>query len=190
MLIFLLWLLYFALHSFLAADPVKDRVSEYAPQLYRYYRLAYNILALLGLSLLLFHLIRHPAPRIFPASGLVSGVGFALMAAGTGIAAAVFRQYNLPEFLGTRPFAPAVKQTLITGGTNAWVRHPLYFGLLTALAGIWLLVPTWPVTSAAFAMVVYLPVGIYLEEKKLRRQFGPAYAAYCKRVKRLIPGVW
>jgi methanethiol S-methyltransferase len=37
------------------------------------------------------------------------------------------------------------------------------------------------------SVVVYLPFGIYFEEKKLRSQFGQAYVDYAKRVKCLIP---
>jgi protein-S-isoprenylcysteine O-methyltransferase Ste14 len=190
MLTFLLWLFYFALHSMLAAEVTKDFVARKAPRVFRYYRLLYNILAIIGFGALLLYMKEYPGARLLPASLPVVISGAVLALAGTGLVLAAFRHYDPAEFLGTRPVSEESPAVLNTRGLNAWVRHPLYLGILALVAGLWLLVPTVAVGAGALAVMVYLPVGIYLEEKKLEREFGPAYRDYSRRVKRLIPGVW
>lgn len=75
-------------------------------------------------------------------------------------------------------------------GAFGLVRNPLYFAyLLMAAAPVLvsaqpLAVFTW---LAAFAA---LAVRAEQEERRLHAQVGPAYADYCRRVKRLIPFVW
>jgi protein-S-isoprenylcysteine O-methyltransferase Ste14 len=67
------------------------------------------------------------------------------------------------------------------------VRHPLYTcGLLI----VWLSpVMTWNLLALILGLTVYILVGIHFEERKLRREFGEAYAAYQRRVPALIPGL-
>ena len=69
------------------------------------------------------------------------------------------------------------------------VRHPIYFA--------WLLM-VWPapvmtgsrLTFAALT-TLYLVVAIPLEERSLRKAFGPAYDHYRRRVRwRMLPGVY
>ena len=71
--------------------------------------------------------------------------------------------------------------------SNAWVRHPLYLGVLVLLAGAWLVAPTWP--RAVFGLVTwaYVLLGLRLEERKLGALFGSAYRAYQQRVPALWP---
>ena len=47
------WLFYFFLHSFLASLKVKKYFSESFPGLNPYYRIAYNVIAIVGLGILL-----------------------------------------------------------------------------------------------------------------------------------------
>jgi protein-S-isoprenylcysteine O-methyltransferase Ste14 len=78
--------------------------------------------------------------------------------------------------------------TLITRGPYAWVRHPIYTGILLALLGtavalgpILNLVAV-PVIAAAFWMK------IRMEEKFMLETFGEQYSSYRQQVKALIPG--
>ena len=79
------------------------------------------------------------------------------------------------------------------GGLSGWLIPVVGVVVLLALlvvAGLWCIWPSADMTATAAAVLVYLPAGIYWEEKKLIRQFGDAYRNYSQRVKRLIPGVW
>jgi protein-S-isoprenylcysteine O-methyltransferase Ste14 len=76
---------------------------------------------------------------------------------------------------------------LADGGPYAFVRNPLYVGTLTVAAGFVIASRRWEL-AVLFALVffgIYLPV-VELEEQHLRTLF-PAYAAYAKRVPRMVP---
>lgn len=78
-----------------------------------------------------------------------------------------------------------VNNSLVTGGVYAVTRNPMYLGMtLFALgAAFWfgripMLVA--PVLMFAIANWIFIP----FEETKMRAQFGDAFDAYCKRVRR------
>jgi protein-S-isoprenylcysteine O-methyltransferase Ste14 len=77
--------------------------------------------------------------------------------------------------------------TLTDSGPYAWVRNPLYLGTLTTAAGLVIAARRWElgVLFAAVFLLIYLPV-VELEEQHLRRLF-PAFAAYERRVAKLVP---
>jgi len=81
--------------------------------------------------------------------------------------------------------------TLITEGVYRRVRHPMYSALLLHALGQALVIPNWvagPAFLVAFALLVALRLGP--EERMLLDCFGPAYADYRARTRRLVPGVW
>jgi protein-S-isoprenylcysteine O-methyltransferase Ste14 len=76
---------------------------------------------------------------------------------------------------------------LVTNGVYAVTRNPMYLAMtLFALGGaLWFGRPAMllaPVLMFAVANWVFIP----FEEAKMRRQFGDAFDAYCKRVRRWI----
>jgi protein-S-isoprenylcysteine O-methyltransferase Ste14 len=78
---------------------------------------------------------------------------------------------------------------LVTSGPYAIVRHPLYLVEEAAVAGV-LLQYAW--FAALPFLVLHVSVQIrrlQLEEELLLKTF-PDYAAYARRTRRLIPGVW
>jgi protein-S-isoprenylcysteine O-methyltransferase Ste14 len=77
---------------------------------------------------------------------------------------------------------------LVVRGPYQFVRNPMYIGATTALAGAALFYRSGALLaySAAFILTAHLFVIVY-EEPALRRTFGPAYAAYCHRVRRWWP---
>jgi protein-S-isoprenylcysteine O-methyltransferase Ste14 len=82
-----------------------------------------------------------------------------------------------------------VKQdhALITTGPYAWVRHPIYTGLLLALAGTAIAIGQ---VRAALGFVIALLAILHktrIEERVMLEQFGDVYRAYRARVPRLIP---
>ncbi|HEY5254881.1 MAG TPA: isoprenylcysteine carboxylmethyltransferase family protein, partial [Acidobacteriaceae bacterium] len=79
--------------------------------------------------------------------------------------------------------------TLITRGPYAWVRHPIYTGILLALLGT-------AVTLGTILNFVEVPVVAFAfwlklrtEERFMLETFGEQYAAYRHHVKALIPYV-
>jgi protein-S-isoprenylcysteine O-methyltransferase Ste14 len=79
---------------------------------------------------------------------------------------------------------------LVTSGPFAWVRNPIYLAIFTMQLAFAVAFGHWR------ALIVGVPLywlGTWLrvaqEEKLLRAQFGEAYDAYARRVKRFIPGL-
>jgi protein-S-isoprenylcysteine O-methyltransferase Ste14 len=80
--------------------------------------------------------------------------------------------------------------TLVTGGVYGVIRHPSYLGLLVSSLGWGLTFNSWVGVLLAALLVPPLLARIRAEERLLRTQFGGAYAAYCARTSRLIPGIY
>jgi len=66
-------------------------------------------------------------------------------------------------------------------------RHPIMTGVV---AGVWV-TPTMTLDHLLFAagMTLYVWIGVYFEERSLRRQWGETYEGYRRRVPSLIPTV-
>jgi len=81
-----------------------------------------------------------------------------------------------------RPYAPP---PFVPGSLYRLCRHPMMLGILVAFWAA----PRMMVGHALFSggMTVYIAVGIALEERDLRRQFGDAYAEYVRAVPMLLP---
>ena len=189
LLIILAALAWGLLHSLLATWKAKKRLLRpFTPYSHRWYRLFYNLVAgvtLLPVLALLALLPDRPLYTVpLPWSGL-----FILGQVAASIALAVgLLQTGVWSFLGLRQLAHPSGEApaeLITGGLYRWVRHPLY---TAGLALIWLSpVMTLNLLALNLAFTVYIIVGARYEERKLQREFGQAYADYCKRTPMLIP---
>lgn len=89
-----------------------------------------------------------------------------------------------------RPLPDDPPPALRRDGPFGVVRNPLYLAYLVAAAAPAIVVArpilllTWLIVFASLA------VRAVQEERRLHAQLGPAYAEYCRRVKRLIPYVW
>ncbi len=191
---FTLLLVYFSLHSILAADRIKAWFSSFMGSYFRYYRLIYNILSTLLLFLLLGWMTGFPKHLLFETNAWTKGAAMLFLVPGAWLFLSALWQYQMGEFLGTQQLkgkdTVSAADGLKTTGINALVRHPLYLGTILFLFGLFLFYPQISSLVFLISVLLYLPFGIHFEEKKLRRQFGQAYLDYEKQVKRLIPGVW
>jgi protein-S-isoprenylcysteine O-methyltransferase Ste14 len=92
--------------------------------------------------------------------------------------------------------APVIKvQTardhhVISSGPYAWVRHPMYSGVMLFFFGAPLLMGSWWGVLIAPLFAVLFAVRVGIEERALVAGL-PDYADYAARVRyRLVPGVW
>ena len=76
---------------------------------------------------------------------------------------------------------------LIVSGPYAFVRHPIYTGILLALTGTALAVGEWRGLLAVVLAGAAFWRKLGIEEAVMRRQFGEAYTGYAERVSALIP---
>jgi protein-S-isoprenylcysteine O-methyltransferase Ste14 len=80
------------------------------------------------------------------------------------------------------------KRELITEGPYSMVRHPLYVFSLIGAIGIGLASENILVLVALVTFyLLYYPLTIIVEEKKLMDKFGQAYLDYIKRTPRFLP---
>lgn len=186
------WLFYFFMHSFLADLKVKDFFYNSLSISHQAYRLLYNIFALGGLTALTIFSMR-AADYTFQPSYLTFAIGCIMIAAGGRIMFLSAKAFDLPEFLGLKPFKEsktgAAEAGLIQTGLYRYVRHPLYSGTLLFSVGLFFIYPIIGLGIFLACMAVYIPVGIHSEEKKLIEEYGEEYLIYKKKVKSLIPGV-
>ncbi len=78
---------------------------------------------------------------------------------------------------------------LVTSGIYARVRHPLYLSVICLGFGWALLWRSWPALALAAAQIPFFDAKARREERWLSAQFSD-FAAYARRVKRFIPGVY
>jgi protein-S-isoprenylcysteine O-methyltransferase Ste14 len=77
---------------------------------------------------------------------------------------------------------------LVTGGPYAFVRHPMYLGIILYHVGATLVLQS-PLLLALTALVIvpYTAIRIAYEERPLREAFGEGYASYQRSVPALLP---
>lgn len=96
--------------------------------------------------------------------------------------------YNRPGNFNIRP-EPKASGRLVTGGPYRYMRNPMYSAvLLFAAAEVVAYADMWKIACWLLLALVLL-AKVMLEERALRALF-PGYAAYAKRVRRFIPGVF
>jgi protein-S-isoprenylcysteine O-methyltransferase Ste14 len=84
---------------------------------------------------------------------------------------------------------PKDDATLVDTGPYQLVRHPIYSGLVFVALGWGLWVHGWPTIGYAVLLFVFFDIKSRREEQWLTEKF-PGYAAYQKRVRKLIPFVY
>ncbi len=93
------------------------------------------------------------------------------------------RNYFVSTGLGAQLFS---NQQLVTTGPYAFVRHPMYVGLILSALGAVLLYTTWTtVYFACFAPLMFIRAK--REEQILSAEFGEKWKQYCRRVPAFIP---
>lgn len=96
--------------------------------------------------------------------------------------------HNRPGNFNIRP-EPKASGRLVTAGPYRYVRNPMYSAvLLFAAAEVVAYADPWKI-ACWFGLALVLLAKAVLEEQGLAVRY-PGYAAYAKRVRRFIPGVF
>ena len=124
-----------------------------------------------------------------------SDVPFALQA--TGLAMVLLSTAFIMWVFRANSFAaPVVKvqdarhHRVISSGPYAFVRHPMYSGILLLFVGVPLLLGSWWGVAIAPVFFLLFAIRTRIEERTLAEGL-PDYADYAARVRyRLVPGLW
>jgi len=191
-LLALFWLVYFAMHSALAALGVKRWVASHYPAQMPIYRLGFNGLALIMLLPILWQMLRHPGPTLWTWQGPGAWVSNVLAMAAVLAFIRSLKHYDTQEFIGWRQWTSRTRrvedqEVFHLSPFHRHVRHPWYFfGLIL----IWTRDMNLAMLISGVMMTIYFIVGSRLEEAKLLIYHGEVYREYMKRVPGLIPLPW
>ena len=180
LIFFACWVVYYGLHSILASTSVKNSISP-NPTVYRF---LYSLFSTIGLATILLFGASIFSPLFIAPGPITTGLGLFLATYGIFIIKRAFRNYRFREFVGIKKEAQPI---LKTDGLQAKIRHPLYSGIILLVLGYVLFNPMLVNVVSLIALIIYLPIGIWLEEKKLIQIFGQEYENYKKSVPSIIP---
>jgi protein-S-isoprenylcysteine O-methyltransferase Ste14 len=87
--------------------------------------------------------------------------------------------------------APVIPPTrLVVVGFYRYVRNPMYLGVLTGWAGLWVVFGRASAEAIIVAVIAVVGVDLFVrlyEEPHLRSVFGAEYEEYCRNVRRWLP---
>jgi len=182
-----LWIVYYALHSILAATTVKEYFKKKLGNYFRYYRLGYSTFALLALIALLVYQYSFPSLLLINSVAVKYISAIILVLPGLIMMLISIKKYFM-LLSGVRSiFTPVATPELKVNGIHKYMRHPLYSGTILFVCGLFFIFPTLSNLIAASLLIFYTLTGISFEEKKLKREFGKAYVEYMSKVPKLIP---
>ena len=181
--------IYGLVHSLLAGQPAKALAQRwFGPAVQRWYRLFFNLVSV-ATFLPVMACVRLLPDKLLYRIPLPWMLGsMALQAIAILVALLAVHDTGILPFVGLAPEEEKLPPHLVTESVYRYIRHPLY---VCGMVVLWL----FPVMTSNFlaftiAATAYVAVGIHLEERKLRRDFGAAYEAYRRRTPMLIPGLF
>lgn len=190
----ILWGAWCALHSTLISLSVTNALRKQFPDGFRYYRIIYNLIAVITLIPVLQYGFLLRGVSIVTWEGKLRIVQILIGAAGMFFFITGLRRYDLFQFLGIRQLngentcsVLTDDCTLDTGGVLSAVRHPWYSaGILI----VWARPLDLSTLLTNLVICGYLVIGAMIEERKLTVQFGDHYKSYQRRVSMLFPFMW
>ena len=185
---FTIYFLFFAVfHSILAMDHAKNKAEKLMGKGYRYYRLIYSIISfpLIIPAFWVWASSSKSSPLVYAIPDNLYPLVILVRLCAFGLFGYAALQTDVLEFIGIKR---EKKKSLITSGSYAIVRHPLY------LAGILILITKMRMTQidllATLLIAGYFVIGAFIEEKRLLSFFGEEYGQYKQQVSMLIPVKW
>jgi protein-S-isoprenylcysteine O-methyltransferase Ste14 len=147
---------------------------------------SYRVLLVLGVILLAFpgYHLSSANPSLWPQSVVTLAIGLCL--AVTGVSIAGWARHHLGKYWSGR-ITLKVDHHVIQSGPYAFVRHPIYSGILLALLGTVISIGTVQSCIAIALMFASFVRKLTLEERWLCAHLGAEYDEYRRRVKALIP---
>ena len=122
---------------------------------------------------------------IWPVPAPVSALGAALVALGALLVVIAQAQMGKSWRIGIDD-APTA---LVTSGLYRHIRHPIYTGILTALAGLACIAPGAFSAGAWLLMYFLVAIQCRLEDGHMAHQHGAGFFSWAAHTGRLLPGL-
>jgi len=190
------WCAWCLLHSAMISLTVTGYLKDKLGENYKFYRLIYNLFALVTLIPLILYESTLRSLPIFRWDGLFLILRLILLGTAGGLFLAGVLKFDMLHFLGIRQIQSgnsysALSKTndIDTSGILSIIRHPWYSAtiLLVWAGSAELYVSSFLVNGI---LTVYIFIGTVLEERKLIVEYGDAYRDYRKKVSMLFPYKW
>jgi len=190
-----LWTVWCLLHSVLASLRAGSFVQSHFPGKSRYYRLAYNMIAVVTLIPVLAYSFSISGPVFLQWQGAWVVLQIAMIGGGLLLFLAPMKHYDMSRFMGWRQISDgdmhhslSKDDKLDTTGILGCIRHPWYTG---AILLIWARDLDMAALLVNVIVTAYFLIGARLEERKLVLEMGDEYQRYQQRVGMFIPrGCW
>ena len=130
-----------------------------------------------------------PNPLAAPIARMVIAIALALLGLSLSVWSIVYMRRkgegNPMDAFG-HEVAPRTKH-LMTDGPYRLSRNPMLTGSFIYYAGVCVWLWKWPALLVFVGFIVIMMLQVLSEEKRLRRDFGGEYEAYCRRTGRFWP---
>lgn len=184
-----LWIVFFVTHSLFADNMVREKLLLQLKWSERKYRFLYSLMSTILLGSVYVFQFLAAKNWLMEVQNFTLLLGVFLMLVGVYFNYLAFKNISVKAFIGLATKKEKEETILIQNGIYTVVRHPIYTGLISIYIGFFLFQPTLLNALNLGFILFYLPIGIYLEERKLIKYYGSAYIVYRKKVKAIIPFV-
>lgn len=196
--ILLAFAVYAALHSVLLTRWARLALeATLGPRRFRaFFRLGYNLLALVALIPLLVYAFSLPDTELLTLTGWSRWALWSVRLCALAFIGHCVADLGTASFLGFAQFRAWMRGEEVPGdgvetgelevsGPYRHVRHPMY---AVAMVAVWA-EPQWTANRLALILgaTVYLVLGALHEEQRLVRAYGKAYRRYAARTPRFLP---
>ncbi|MDG1276240.1 MAG: isoprenylcysteine carboxylmethyltransferase family protein [Algoriphagus sp.] len=185
-LLTLSWTVFYTLHSLLASSKLKRILRVKIGSAFKWYRLFYSVFSLVLITGIMVQSALIPKIILISKGTFTIYLGYLFAAFGTIILVKSAKKIALSNFIGFNS-SEQKQEKLVISGIYSKIRHPLYAGLILVFLGYFFF--SGSVTAAVHlaCLLVYLPFGIYFEEKNLIDLFGDQYKVYRTKVPAILP---
>ncbi|KGK88117.1 protein-S-isoprenylcysteine methyltransferase [Desulfosporosinus sp. HMP52] len=186
-----IWSGFGIIHSALISLQFTNWAKRVMGRYFAFYRLGYNLLSI-SLFLVLFSITKSlDSDLILNFIPPWTILQLILLITSSVMIIWAFLSYDALEFVGIRQIMnintkmnSARPQKITKKGLLGIVRHPMY---LATIVFMWSLDSTRADVLVHLILTIYILIGIWLEERKLIREFGFAYIEYQRDVPALVP---
>lgn len=186
-----IWTVWCVFHSLLISSTAHNTAKVFLGEYFSLYRILYVGFSFITLVPVLWYQFSLPQNVIVPGNYAIWIFQAFLLIYSLFMFYAGARVYDMGYFLGLRQWQDfrlqkeAGSLPFHTEGILNYVRHPWYSGGIALLWGVGSCTDVYLVSRSI--LTVYIIVGTFLEEKRLKEELGRQYSEYCQRVPMLVP---